>query len=72
MLTREQVQAKLETSYCVSVRNEKNTAFFDLGCDKIDDRGQVEMYVKGYSEARYVPWTFLAADNVTFYKLQEN
>lgn len=37
MLTREQVQAKIETSYCVSVRNVKNTAFFDLGCDEIDD-----------------------------------
>ena len=72
MLTIEQVQAKIETSCCVSVRNAKNTAFFDLGCDEIDDKGQVEMYLKGSSEARFVHWTFLAADNVTFYKLQEN
>lgn len=72
MLTKEQVQDKIETSYCVSVRNGKSTAFFDLGCDEIQENGQVELYVKGYSEARFVPWQFLAADNVTFYKLQEN
>ena len=72
MLTREQVQAKIETSYCLCWRDEKYIVILDLGCDKIDDKGQVEIHVKGSSQSLYVDWSFLATDNVTFYKLQEN
>lgn len=72
MLTLEQVQAKIETSYCVSVRNADGTSImFDIGCF-IEDEGDVELWLRGSSQPCYVDWSFLATDNVTFYKLQEN